>query len=200
MDISRFCGMHLPQQYARSPSRYEGFVYATDGRIGVRAPVHTVSGADSIEQGDRSPLIPLFERFDADRYDWHPLPPLTPTEGRRCGTCEGTGRVTPCTDCDGEGEFEHGAHTYGCKHCDESGVLPVHDPQESARPCGECAGSGVDSHTGVEVGAGFYALRYLLLIAEEYPDAEIGVPYKDPGEMAMWRAPGVIGALMPIRR
>lgn len=200
MDINRFCSPTQDHTYGFGPGRDAGFVYATDGRIAARVAAYSVAGPDSLESESRVSLIGLFDRFDPDRFDWHPIPPLDPAGARKCVVCEGSGRVTPCPECDGEGEFQHGSHRYECKHCDGDGEIAVHDPEESARPCRACAGSGLDSMTGVEVGAGFYAFRYLRLISEECPDAEIGVPYNNPEGMAMWRAPGVLGALMPIHR
>lgn len=200
MDINRFCLVGNDEIYSRGPALHAGFVYATDGRVAARVAASSVTGSDSLESESHVSMVGLFDRFDPDRFDWHPIPQLDMTGARKCLACEGSGRVTPCPECDGEGEFQHGAHTYECQHCDGTGEIAVHDPEESARPCSACAGSGLDSMTGVEVGAGFYALRYLRLIADECPDAEIGVPYNNPEGVAMWRAPGVIGALMPIRR
>lgn len=200
MDISRFWDVTKTGIYESMPSRHGGFVYATDGWIAVRVPDDRVSDADRLEQSDRSPLIEIFDRCDADHFEWHPLPPLTPTNARRCATCDGSGQVKCCSNCGGAGKLWDGGPTYECVPCHAIGLLPVHGHDKLAWTCCDCGGFGIDRHTGVEVGAGFYALRYLMLIAEEYPDAEIGVPYNDPDGMAMWRAPGVIGALMPIRR
>lgn len=200
MDIKRFCGRNQPHINGPTPTLHGGFVYATDGRIAARVAASSVEGSDSMEIESRVSLIGLFDRFDPDRFDWYPIPQLDTAGARKCAVCEGSGRVMPCPECDGEGEFQHGSHSYECQHCDGTGEIAFHDPEESASPCSACAGSGLDSMTGVEVGAGFYALRYLRLITEGCPDAEIGVPYNNPEGMAMWRASGVIGALMPIHR
>lgn len=73
--------------------------------------------------------------------------PLIPAKNvgispRMCAMCQGQGKltVTPCEDCSGQGEFQHGNHTYCCKSCSGNGFGASAPGGED--DCQNCLGTG----------------------------------------------------------
>lgn len=193
-DITRFCAINSYRGWMNKPFRREGFLYATNGHIAVRMPNDALV---DVGEGDESgKVIALFEKCEQAEYTWVAVPRVKAS--KNCTHCDGAGKTSECPDCDGKGEFEHGMYDYQCQRCDGAGAVP---PIIGARAytCEACSGSGIHWHDGADVAHAHYAKKYLHLIAEQFPGAEIGVP-KDEMAAAMWRCGDVLGLLMPMMR
>ncbi|NMG56194.1 hypothetical protein [Aromatoleum aromaticum] len=193
-DITKFCNTNDPRSFMARPVRRNGFLYATNGHVAVRMIDDPT--VDDVECDATGPAVKMLDGFSPAEFTWHPIPEIR--GARPCFMCSGSGRAKPCTDCDGEGEFDHGRHTYRCQECGGSGEVGA-SASDGMCDCDHCAGTGIDPYEGLDVGIAHYAKRYLKLIGETFPGAELGVP---SGELsvAMWRCGDVIGALSPMRR
>lgn len=194
--ISKFCGHNELRTWMNEPNRAGGYLYATNGHVAIRMP-----DDPSIDAADLAPIsmMDLFNRLDPSAFTWHDIPSLG--DVRKCPVCHGSGlATTPCPDCDGEGDFDYGHHTYECRHCHGDGFIgAASEKDKDAVPCDYCCGTGIEPYDGQDVGTGYFAKRYLLLISETFPGAKIGVP-EDRESVAMWRCGDVVGALMPMRK
>lgn len=200
VDITRFCiaeGLGYPRVYLRRPMQFGDQVLASDGRILVcipgrfgheDAPSHVHNAAHRIEQIIKE--VPL---------TWTPaaaieLPPPEP-----CAQCDGSGVMyrVDCHECNGEGEFVHGTHTYRCKECDGEGGFVTRHPSQGARaqPCDICEGSGA-SIQPVTVGEVRVQRRYLAAIAE-LPGAQVAPSHE--GHLVFVFDGDGWGALAPLR-
>ena len=69
---------------------------------------------------------------------------------------------------------------------------------DAAEECRDCCGSGVSWQVSIELDGVHIAARYIHLIGTEIPGAEIGIS-KDPTGIQLFRAPGIVGCVMPMR-
>lgn len=195
MDIAKFCATNDPRDYLLKPMRHEGYLYATNGHIAVRIADDPAIDAEPMPQSMLNTIM-LKMAEDAEERTWQPVPAIDKSSLRNCPHCDGTGRAARCPACDGEGEFEHYGNWYDCKCCDGDGyVVPQHNIDGSA--CRFCAGSGKDANQSREISGVHIAARYLNLISAEAPGAEIGIS-SNPLGIQYFRAPGVIGIVMPM--
>lgn len=174
-----------------------------DGRAFLRAPFATPHGMaacnghvavitigdvetateDSADEGQVELIARLSKWFQAiaalPADGWIGLDQLAeaPHTSATCRQCKGKGRceITTCPDCDGEGEFDHGRHTYQCRECDGAGseTYPTNDPK--APRCDECCGTGKSGGTqvpGTEAPQHGIATKYHHLLREA-PNAQI---------------------------
>lgn len=193
-NITRFCATDSYRPWMNSPLRRDGFLYATNGHIAVR--MQDDGAVYAGEHDDGKVVIALFAKCEALEYTWVAVPKVE--ADKICTHCGGTGKTSACPDCDGAGEFDYGHHTYDCQECGGTGAVP---PIRGAKTniCEGCCGTGIHWHDGADVAHAHYAKRYLRLIADQFPGAEIGVP-QDEMAAAMWRCGDVIGLLMPMLR
>lgn len=203
IDLSKFVDPHDFRPYCREPIRLkDGRVVATDGR--------TVVCLDSYD-GDASALMEAPANIDLAivqhlagvdlATQWASVAGLTFPELQACTRCGGSGSMVrrECTDCDGEGEFDHGMHTYECKACDGDGWVENRastrdDPE--AESCTYCGGAGVGGRAvymdvpGMPKGVGADA-RLML----RFPvDSEFAA-----GNCVLLRGSGWRGVVMPLR-
>jgi hypothetical protein len=195
MDLKRFCANKSdPRAYLREPWAHKGYVYATNGHIVVRVPAPDQAEAIA-EHKAAATAEGLFATFPA--IEAQPLPPFT--LGEECFFCAGTGEAysVDCPDCDGEGEFIHGAHDYECKECEGGGFVDAEKIPENKTVCHACYGRGYKAHRAPvgPMGAGFDA-SYLSWIA-----ALPGVLFaaRGPAESGRFTFDGGEGLLMPMR-
>lgn len=194
MDITRFCAINGYRGWMNKPFRVGGFLYATNGHVAVRMPD---DASVDVGAGDESgKVVALFGKCEQAAYTWVAVPKV---EGDKvCTRCGGTGKTRECPECDGEGEFDYGNHTYECKECEGIGAVPASHGRK-ADTCEVCCGTGIHWLDGFDVSHAHYAKRYLHLIAEQCPGAEIGVP-AGATDTAMWRCGDVVGLLMPMMK
>jgi len=196
MDITKFCGPGDIRHYLHKPMRHDGYIYATNGHIAVRIVDDPSIDANPIDE-KLSRTLPAMLDEDAVERAWRPVPAVDTSCARPCPTCEGTGRTVECESCDGNGEFERFGHIYDCKECDGDGATASLINGVGAQ-CLNCTGSGVHWIESVEFDGVHIAARYVHLIRTEIPCAEIGIS-NDPAGIQIFRAPGIVGAVMPVR-
>lgn len=200
VDITRFClaeGLGDTRVYLRRPMRFGDQVLASDGRILVCIPGH--SGHEEAPSRVRNFTRRIEQIIKEAPLTWTPaaaveLPPPEP-----CAKCDGSGVMyrVDCHECNGEGEFVHGTHTYRCKECDgEGGTVTRHASHGArAQPCDICGGSGA-SIQPVTVGEVRVQRRYLAAIAE-LPGAQVAPSHE--GTLVFTFDGGGWGALATLR-
>ena len=109
--LKKFVSQDDPRKYMRSPFTRGEWTYATNGHIAVRVP--KIDGVEILPEKYIPSLEGLFQSVGGN--DFIALPWMPPLE--ECQLCIGTGIAYECPECDGEGEFEHGTHSYCCKEC-----------------------------------------------------------------------------------
>jgi len=177
INLKPFCAnVTDPREYLRAPFKVGEWVYATNGHMAIR--VKADNFPDMGEVADHKAKVPkaiggLFERAlkkAGGAFQAMPAsPPLKP-----CRDCRGCGEwpAVQCDDCDGEGQFRHGAFWYDCKNCEGSfagaGFIRVsRDGQRGEmRPCITCDGLGYVCGDGRDnpprqLGDAFYNAAYL---------------------------------------
>lgn len=196
MDITKFCAPGDIRYYLHKPMRHDGYLYATNSHIAVRIEDDPTIEAEPMPASLQNSVLQKMATDTTDRT-WRPVPQVNGAATKPCAYCDGTGRVVKCPDCDGDGEFEHGDHTYECKACDAAGRV-ASASKDVGEKCLDCCGSGVSWKETVEFDGVHIAARYIYLIGTEIPGAEIGIS-KDPAGIQLFRAPGIVGCVMPMR-
>lgn len=123
-----------------------------------------------------------------------------------CEACNGSGVVheRDCDECDGEGEFDHGSHTYVCKNCEGTGDIDADPSPGEERTCWACdglkIGGGEKPTPGIGRGQLRLASHCAALICTHVPDAEIrAIPEGEKGFIYFRSATqNVFGVVMPI--
>lgn len=195
MDITKFCATKDPRHYLHKPMRHDGFLYATNGHVAVRIEDDPAIDAGPMPERLQDSLPKLLS--DNEERTWRPFPQIDPSSLRACPFCNGSGCADECPACDGEGEFEHWGDWYDCKRCDGGGQVAARHDDASA-VCGRCNGSGLERNQSIEIDGPFIAVEYILLIGAEASGAEIGISKNTLG-VQLFRAPGVIGCVMPMQ-
>nr|WP_315242173.1 hypothetical protein [uncultured Albidiferax sp.] len=121
-------------------------------------------------------------------------------EAKECMECSGAGECwsEDCTDCDGDGEFSHGWHTYQCKNCEGQGcITSLHGAEASPKVgCPRCDGKGEDFQS-VNVGP-VLVQRYYLQLLQSLPQCVLHPVDCDSGA-SYFRFEGGFGWLMGCR-
>jgi len=166
--LQTFCSKDETRQSIRAPFTFEGYTYASDGRILIQ--VKEIPGAAKCTLSNFQPatLIPRGEDLLPVTYPpaWETFTSTT----SKCTTCDGRGKYSKCTTCDGTGECRHCGHT--CDDCDGSGLIPHITGRHT---CEECDGTGKiekDFWVGLNHGKIAVNLKYLTLI-HTLPDVQL---------------------------
>ena len=186
--LKKFVSQNDPREYMRSPFNRGEWTYATNEHIAVRVP--KIDGVEILPEKHIPNLEDLFQSAGGNAFV--ALPWMPPLEG--CPLCGGTGIAYECPECDGEGEFEYGTHTYWCKECDGSGQVVYGDKSKAA--CRHCGGTGVTRYKPIQVGGSHFDLFYLHLI-NGLPGAKFS-PGARQLDMARFVFDGGDGVLMPM--
>lgn len=203
IDLKRFCAKDDPRPYLNAPWQEDGSAFATNGHIAITLNGHSDATLPDADPTMAGRIQKLLERIASNDID---LPIALPEEtGRACGLCGGSGRVVveTCTECDGEGTFEHGSHTYDCKDCAGHGAhtSPALLATDDTIECECCDGLGKIFSQYVDLQADGktyrYQRRYLLLI-NDLPSSRLIVG-SNPVEAARFEFTGGSGVLMPCR-
>lgn len=164
LDLQQFCSRRDLRTYLNQPWTHRGFRCASNGHILVCVPDQA--------SADEMAAHPLAEKIPdilakAGKAHYIPLPPFP--QPKPCKSCGGSGTTlqSACGDCDGEGEFDHGNHTYSCQECDGDGWLSAVPGQTGAQEqdCPECRGAGYYRQSA-PVGDAGYDVVYLRLLAQ----------------------------------
>lgn len=201
IDLSKFVRKTDPRSHVNAMSRMpDGRVLATNGWAFAVADMAGADGADiaPADGGVAKKINDALDKF-AGVQSWRPIGSIVMPESIRCRYCGGSGLVihSTCFDCDGDGEFQHGAYLYHCKECDGDGNKdggPGTPDNPNAVECWKCAGFGVrQNYTAIDgMPAGLGADSRLLLLFPQ--DAEFC-----PGDIILLRGDGWQGGLMPMR-
>ena len=186
--LKKFVSQDDPRKYMRSPFTRGEWTYATNGHIAVRVP--KIDGVEILPEKYIPSLEGLFQSVGGN--DFIALPWMPPLE--ECPLCSGTGIAYECPDCDGEGEFEHGTHSYFCEECGGSGQVEYGSTGVSA--CRHCDGTGAKRNAPTKVGGSHFDLFYLHLI-NGLPGAKFSPGAGQEG-MACFVFDGGEGILMPM--
>ncbi len=111
IDIRDFCSVDETRMAICTPFAFNGWKYATDGRIAVRVP--TDEPDDSNKPYKRPDASALFKDFNVTGLEAFEIPSLQGVEKIRCYSCDGSGEQTcdmghdhECPECDGDGHYE----------------------------------------------------------------------------------------------
>lgn len=190
MDLQKFCDNDSLRNLDH-PFLWNGFIYASNGHIAVRVP-----DDPTIQCGDESifaqRLEELFEQTFASCAEegFKDFSIILPPLGK-CGACGGKGKLAPCPECDGEGSFRHGSHTYECEECDGTGRV-----EGDIVACETCDGTGDGYDEPVIYESTGFNHRYLEWLLE-LPGIQLCIG-DNPGSVAAFRFNGGSGVLMPM--
>lgn len=198
-EIQKFCSINDIRTYLNKPIRQGGFIYATNGFIAVRV---VDDGSFDIPESNIIYGLINFNRVFAERAfaELKPLSALmtgSQPEKSPCKACCDGGKnesARECNECDGDGQFHHGSHTYECRECGGSGKkanaasIPI--------VCSVCRGCG-DGNFNFQVGNQKYNGRLLKLI-EDLPNVKIECEVEN-FDTAKFVFDGGEGRLMPCR-
>jgi len=116
-----------------------------------------------------------------------------------CFVCDGSGYMyhEECDECDGEGEFDHGTHTYECKECGGDGYTESSKAFSGSKkvPCYKCDGRK-EAFKEHPVGDSQYSVAYLRLL-QTLPNC---ILQPRGMETAKFTFDGGWGALMPVHK
>lgn len=111
IDLQPFCSINECRMGIMTPFAFNGWKYATDGRVCVR--VKTDEPDDSGEPHKRPDASKLFAGFNVEGLQPFDIPPPKGLATNRCRYCNGNGVRTcdlghdhDCDECDGTGEVE----------------------------------------------------------------------------------------------
>ena len=134
-ELGRFC--HKTRGVLNTPFTIGDYSYASDGYIIVR--VKRLEGVALMDKEQNIKMVS--ELFSKVNKSVDNLPEF-PCISRKCSSCNGTGHVAPCKECEGEGtlSFESKYHSYevDCKGCCGDGYLMA----SSGDSCSQCNGEG----------------------------------------------------------
>lgn len=135
MNLQPFCSVDETRMAICTPFVFNGWKYATDGRICVR--IQTDEPDDSNEPCKRPNAAMLFKGFNVDGLEAFEIPTLDGVKLIKCEGCGGAGEQTcdmghdhECPDCDGDGHYEEwpkkeiGGHLFSERHLSKIVNLP----------------------------------------------------------------------------
>jgi hypothetical protein len=177
------------------PVVWNGFVYATDGKIAIR--VRAEDGEPNSVEKSCFNKIDGFNKIDEylgkeSEKEYMPLDIELPAP-IKCNNCKGTGAISRCTKCEGIGVTE--CPTCGqdikCEYCDGDGHGSAFD---ETCMCAKCNGTG-EGFLPVAIGTEKFQRRYLALLQSLPAPVEIAID-PDHSKPALFRFPEGSGALM----
>jgi len=199
-ELKKFCGRDKFRPYLMQPFSRGDHTYATDGNIIIRIPrleeIGEVKGAPNAEKI----FSENFKRAD----DGTQVPNAPQADLRRCRTCDRTGKVIECSECDGDGALECDlGHDHECEDCDGNGHIPSED--DKAFDCPDCQGVGrvPDMINGIKTGVVInhrdcIAYRYLMAIAS-FPSVQWKLSGREEHDPIPFWFDGGEGMVMPMR-
>lgn len=196
INLSKFSARADIREYLRQPFRCSEGIVASNGHILVCVADDGGNHPDGPKTMD--PPVSKFRMNTGEPgREWFDMSAITLPDREPCTYCGGSGyeHQEDCEDCDGEGEFEHGLHSYDCKACRGTGKVDATPGQGEKVACYRCDGSGESQQT-VRVGKALLQRRYLARIAE-LPSARIGTA--GSLETVVFTFDGGFGAVMPVR-
>lgn len=196
IDLKLFCASENDiRSYLAKPMEIDGFLYATNGHIAIRvkgkAEEYIEVPASTSEQ-----LIKIFA--NCEEYKYRALPEISEPKKYDCGICKGTGKVTICDECAGEGYVDLGnnynAYEVECRSCMGNGC-----GAGGEKACEYCDGDGYKYKRDgyAQIGNTGLNYKYFQLI-KSLPSPEICLDI-EKHKFIPFRFDGGYGALMPMR-
>lgn len=197
--LAPFVGASDIRSWLNNPFSIGGDLLASNGMILV-----CVSGAGcdaDTAPPDQQGVYALYKKGKERSWQGATIPansvkPIGNVIEITCNVCDGSGRINmrECTDCDGEGDFDHGKHTYECKECSGNGYTYRAGKEDM---CPECVGSGFRTRATTTVRHDEFSISYRYIHQlQQLPDCVI-----DPAmDVGFWfRFTGGWGLVMPVR-
>lgn len=193
MNLEKFCLPDETRPHVKTPYNQDCYTYASDGSIIIR--VAQIPGYPDGPKG-KYPDCSKLPWKHQEITEWNDIPDFSIVR-ETCFACDGTGRITTCKECGGEGviEYDSGFNTYEweCKTCDGEGVTPG-----SKDFCKACHGKGKEIRNDcVFFMGGYLSARYLHLIKTELSGVKLSQIEKD---MVLFKFDGGEGILMVMRQ
>jgi len=198
-DLQQFCGSGDDYPDLAEPFSHEGQTYATDGALLIRVPRMA-----EVSKPCPKLLLSHLPGLLGENYDgqWIAIPVLPAPSTLTCPNCNGSGKVYPCPECEGERSVKYVGKTadWGieCPLCKGYGHV---DDGETAMECGNCQGSGCKETNllaNKKVGEVRVENRLLRKIAT-LPDVELFAPRKSGVNEVFFRFTGGVGVVMVLR-
>lgn len=190
LDLTKFCEPDSIRGFGE-PFNFGGYAYATDGAMLIRQPIdhQEASHTDS----KMHPKVHTKAESWLANKEFKPIPDFALPESCACPLCNGSGHVTHCTACDGDGFDKHGTE---CEACHGNGIVPSGNTTD--QNCWQCRGIG-HIYVVPDVLFGHITLNaaYLELI-KDLPGLQIALP-DDIDNPAAFRFDGGEILLMPMR-
>ncbi len=143
--------------YMVVPSADGNHTYVIDYRMGLRLPKDLVAAPCSMRSEEiKERADTLFAQVESNMGEEIPFPLDVPVPDK-CHHCDGTGYITPCGECDGNGDktCEHCGSEVECNECSGSGYLVANKGDFDAELCDSCLGDGLCGEGAVELSAKF---------------------------------------------
>jgi hypothetical protein len=158
---NNFCDTTAPKGTIKtSPYKQDGYIIASNGRIGVRVKIEDVENVpDDIviredkNNGSEYIIANFLKKCDLPdtKYKFNFKSNLVYLETKQCSECKGTGKEdTECPCCDGDGTVyiyvncpccdDRWEAKIECHKCEGEGV--VERMRENGEPCYSCDGTG----------------------------------------------------------
>lgn len=195
LNLAEFCaGPDDPREYLRQPMRTPAGIVYTNGQVMaiVQDDGEECQSAPGSIASTIQGMVSKYQGGDS----WIKACDIELPEAKACNACNGVGAIShePCPDCDGEGDFWHGSHSYLCKECDGSGTIESAggDQEKVCRRCNGHKGEFIS----VDVLGSSFDRKYLAMLAR-LPNCELS-----PGgvyNIAPFRFEGGHGFLIPTR-
>lgn len=195
--LQKFC--HTWDRKLNSPFNNGGYTYATDGFILLRTPTciaeRNLEGSDfpedSITQQFAGPFNQSFKLSDF----------FTEEKKEACSTCNETGKLTECPECEGSGEIEldsgYNFYSVECQSCEGTGYI---EDDEEGEDCDSCEGTGkVSVRTLIKIGSASFDNRLLNKLIDNLPEDTTIAPPKSDLKPALLSWSGGTGLIMPVR-
>jgi len=204
IDLKIFCNPDDRRDALKAPFSDEKFTYATDGHICIRVP--RIQGVTS----DSGVSLLKYMTFDhAEMTTWHFIPDEIPADKRsECKSCNGTGKVLTCPDCEGDGEVEYKFFSKSGKSYDLDHECPVCEGTGKLNGsaddrCEDCTGKGyIDDPVPVRIEAvGLSISSHLLRRVQNLPGIMVAAKEHRADELPpiRFRFDGGDGLIMPTR-
>lgn len=193
--LQPFCAIDDIRSYLCQPFKIDDLLAATNGYLLISVPDDgTVETNDQVK-------INLERVLEMENRNGDYIPLTIEPTAEKCRWCRGSGKMfsqIECDVCHGNGEFDYGSHTYGCKECEETGKVSSGSDEKTS--CISCGGTGEDDRVPVKIPDGrLYNRRSINKIIalpgfEYLPDNS-----KNKTHSMLFRFHGGHGVLMPVR-
>lgn len=171
--IRMFCELGAPRKELGNPFNSGPWTYATNGHYAIRVPRMAEYDEFLPFKNIETVIVPNENIPDDKWISVSVIDGLGVEHTRKCNSCGGSGKITECDECDGDGEVSWespGGYDYSaeCKRCHGDGVL-----SGGTATCDNCSGVGTVPTTIHVVIGGVRLNLSLLSVIAKLPNAMI---------------------------